>query len=573
MNILRAALCQINTTVGDFKGNRDRIIDYIEKARKAEADVAVFPELCITGYPPEDLVLRTDFINANLEALEQVAAASKNIAVVVGFVERHEQVYNSAAFIYDGRIYGIYRKMFLPNYGVFDEKRHFSAGQQASTFTFGDTVFGVNICEDIWYPNGPAALQTEAGAGIILNLNASPYQTGKWKFRERMISTRASDNAAYVLYVNAVGGQDELIYEGGSIVLDPTGEKIARGKFFEEDLILVDLEPELPFRTRLHDLRLRERMSIPGLDSMVSNYVIPVPDKPRKKTFFPSAQLAFSPPVDEEIYKALVLGVRDYVIKNGFKQVVIGISGGIDSALVAAIAVDALGQDNVTGIFMPSKYTSDISRDDSFKLAENLGFKLLSIPIDDMFVQYEKALNPWFKGLEEDVTEQNIQARIRGNLLMAYSNKFGALVLTTGNKSEMAVGYATLYGDMAGGFAVIKDIPKTTVYEMANYRNASGEVIPQRIITRPPSAELKEDQQDTDSLPPYDILDPILKALIEEDRDLADIVSMGYDKDVVARVAKLVHISEYKRRQAPPGIKISPRAFGRDRRIPITNKF
>jgi len=573
MKSLRVALAQINSTVGDFEGNGQKIIKFIEVAKERDADVVVFPELAVTGYPPEDLVLRSDFINANLKTLKLIAESAVGIAVVVGYIEKDRQVYNSAAFIYDGRIYGTYRKIFLPNYGVFDEKRYFSPGTEVPVFDFGGVTLGINICEDIWYPDGPAVMQTAAGAGIILNLNASPYQTEKWKAREKMISTRAADNASYVVYVNLVGGQDELLFEGGSLIFDPVGTLIARGKFFEEDLIISDLEIEKPFRARLHDLRLRERISICRDNPPVKRISVYYESRRLKKPLDAEAPVVSGPERAEEIYRALVLGVKDYFGKNNFHNAVIGISGGVDSALVASVAADALGAENVMGLFMPSRYTSKESREDAEELAKNLGFKLTEISIEGLFEKYIDLLAPFFKDLPADNTEQNIQARIRGNLLMAYSNKFGGLVLTTGNKSEMAVGYATLYGDMAGGFAVLKDIEKMTVYELARYRNSVKPAIPERILKKAPTAELKENQKDSDNLPPYEVLDPILKALIEEDRDLSEIIDMGFDASTVEQVAKMVQVSEYKRRQAPPGIKITQRAFGRDRRIPITNKF
>jgi NAD+ synthase (glutamine-hydrolysing) len=574
MKSLRVALAQINTTVGDLNGNRDKIIENIQKSKSAGCDIVVFPELAITGYPPEDLVLRTGFIDKNIEKLYEIAAQSTGIAVVVGFIEQKNHLYNSSAFIYDGRIYGTYHKIFLPNYGVFDEKRYFCPGTEIPVFDFDGTSIGINICEDIWYPDGPATAQVVAGAGIILNLNASPYQLKKWQVRERMISTRAADNAVYLVYVNSVGGQDELIFEGGSLVYGPGGELITRGKFFEEDLIIVDLIPELAFRTRLHDLRVRERLYRKPENRDVVHYKVPITSSDLNK-FKPQVKRDIVPELDicEEVYRTLTLGVRDYVIKNGFSKAVIGISGGIDSALVSAIAVDALGADNVEGIFMPTHYTASISREDSFELAGKLGFKLHEISIENIFKNYVNDLKPLFESADTDVTLQNIQARIRGNILMAYSNKSGALVLTTGNKSELAVGYATLYGDMAGGFAVLKDIPKTMVYKLAEYRNSEKDVIPRRIIEREPTAELKEDQKDTDSLPPYEILDPILKCLIEEDLDVEDVIEKGFDEETVHKVARMIHTNEYKRRQAPPGIKITSRAFGRDRRVPITNKY
>ena len=574
MKNIRIAAAQINSTLGDFTGNRDKIIRYISKAVRAGVDIVVFPELAVCGYPPEDMVMRTDFIEKNIATIREIAQESRDIGVIVGYIERSEEVYNSAAFIYDGRIYGTYRKMFLPNYGVFDEKRYFTPGRNVPVFKFGDTLLGINICEDIWYPDGPAATQAVMGAGIILNLNASPYQAGKWKFRERMVSTRAADNAAYIVYANMVGGQDELIYEGGSMVFSPTGDLIARGEFFEEDILIVDLDTDFPFRTRIHDLRVMERLNLTFDKLQTTQEIIPyVPHNEELKKTIVKNRLSKCPTEEEEVYKSLVLGVKDYVHKNGFEKAVIGLSGGIDSALVLTIAADALGAENITALFMPSRYSSDESREDSVELAQNLGVELIEISIDKIFEGYLEHLAPVFGDLPADATEMNLQARIRGNLLMAYSNKLGSIVLTTGNKSEMAVGYATLYGDMAGGFAVIKDIPKTLVYKLSHYRNEDKITIPIRILEKAPSAELAEDQKDSDDLPPYEVLDPILKALIEDDREIKDIVEMGYKEKTVRKVARLLQFSEYKRRQAPPGIKITPRAFGRDRRYPITNKF
>ncbi len=573
MKKIRIAAVQMNSTVGDFEGNRDKILHHINNAVKAEADIVVFPEMAITGYPPEDIVTRTDFIEKNMEALKSIADGSKDIGVVVGYIERQEKLYNSAALIYDGRIHGTYRKMFLPNYGVFDEKRYFSPGKRVPVFEFGKVTLGINICEDVWYPNGPAATQAVMGAGIILNLNASPYHIGKWKFRKRMVSTRASDNAAYIIYVNMVGGQDELVFEGGSMIFDPAGEMIARAPFFKEDMILADLDTDFPFRTRMHDLRVLERMNHPINDLTTFREVIPIHEKSRKASTVPPLAISHDMSLEEEVYKSLVLGVKDYTSKNGFKKAIIGLSGGIDSAIVLAIAVDAMGAENITAMFMPSKYSSTESREDAVQLAKNLGVEILEVPIDSIFREYLEQLKPILKDSKPDVTEMNLQARIRGNLLMAYSNKLGAIVLTTGNKSEMAVGYATLYGDMAGGFAVIKDIPKTLVYEISHYRNGIRAVIPQRILEKAPTAELAENQKDTDDLPPYSVLDPILKALVEQDLKIEDIIELGYDEATVRKVARMLQFSEYKRRQAPPGIKITSRAFGRDRRYPITNRF
>ncbi|MFP4498282.1 MAG: NAD+ synthase [Vulcanimicrobiota bacterium] len=573
MEKIRIAMAQINSTVGDFEGNLEKITEYINKARRSHADVIIFPELAICGYPPEDLILRTSFIRQNRIYLEKVASEAQDIAVVVGFVEARNHIYNSAAFIYDSRVYGTYRKVFLPNYGVFDEKRYFSSGPESPIFEFGNVSLGINICEDIWIPDGPAARQAVSGAGIILDINASPYQLGKWKLRENMISTRAADNAVYICYVNCVGGQDELIFEGGSLAFDPDGNMITRGKFFEEDYIVVDLDSKLPYRKRLHDLRITERLNFHREKEPVQKVVVPVNLKTRFKKHPIIPEITRKPLVAEEVYRAVMLGIKDYIYKNGFKKAVLGISGGIDSALVASLACDALGSENVTGILMPTRFTSIESKEDAIQLAANLNFKLFEIPIDKIYQHYLDQLEPVFEGLPVDVTEQNIQARIRGNLLMAFSNKFGALVLATGNKSEFSVGYSTLYGDMAGAIAPIKDIPKLMVYELAKYRNTIKIIIPARILVKAPTAELAEDQKDSDFLPPYDILDPILAGLVEEDKNIEELVEDGFEEATVRDVARMLIASEYKRRQGPPGIKVTSRAFGRDRRFPITNRF
>lgn len=561
---LRLALAQINTTVGDLDGNASKIIEYINRGREADADIIVFPELAITGYPPEDLLLKPAFIERNLDAIEQVVTKSSGIVVICGFVEREKDgsLYNSAAVINNGKIAGTHRKVFLPNYGVFDECRYFTRGTESIVFKLDNVIFGVNVCEDIWYPNGPHNAQAKAGADIIININASPFHSEKWKEREHMLAERAQNDNIYCVYLNAVGGQDELVFDGHSMVLNPKGKIISRGHSFQEELLLLDIATE----------EHRDKKS----GTKITDYPISLVDlgEPKitdRKPIVPA--IATPPPRVEEVYQALVLGTKDYVRKNGFKHVGIGISGGIDSALTAAVAVDALGKESVTGVMMPSRFTSDLSIRESIRLGECLGIDMITIPIDAVFEEYKNALRDVFAGTKEDVTEENIQARIRGNYLMALSNKFGWLILTTGNKSEMATGYATLYGDMAGGFAVLKDVPKTLVYELAHYRNSISPVIPEAIITRPPSAELRANQLDQDSLPPYDVLDPILHHYIVEDASVAEIIAKGFPEDVVRRVVSMVDKNEYKRRQAPPGIKITPKAFGRDRRLPITNAF
>jgi NAD+ synthase (glutamine-hydrolysing) len=576
VRLLRIALAQINPTVGDFEGNVSKIIDYIEGSVKAGAQIVVFPELAITGYPPEDLLLKTHFIEDNLEALRKVQKKVKDIIAVVGFVDRRDDIYNAAAVVYNKKLVGTYHKMYLPNYGVFDEVRYFQAGRKCSVYRIGDVCFGVNICEDIWYPEGPARMQALAGAEVIININASPYRIGKNKFRENMLSTRASDSVAIVVYLNTVGGQDELVFDGDSLVLDENGNISARGRPFKEDLVIADLDLDPVRRKRLHAPRRRQEVVKLEKDA-VEEIVIPVEEKVHKVRVLPLLPSVGYKALKlvEEVYEALVLGTSEYVRKNGFRGVVIGQSGGIDSSLVSTIAVDAVGRENVTGLFMPSPYTSKESKEDVFSLANNLGIKAVEVPVHSIFKSYLDALKEIFRGLRENVTEENIQARIRGNILMAFSNKFGWLVLTTGNKSEMSVGYATLYGDMAGGFAVIKDVSKTMVYELCRWKNKREEriVIPERVIRKEPSAELKPNQKDIDTLPPYSLLDPVLKAYIEDDKGFDEILSLGCEAESVKKIIRMVDTSEYKRRQAPPGIKITQRAFGRDRRFPITNKY
>lgn len=570
MKTLRLALAQINPTVGDLGGNTRKIIDAIRRASKAGALIVALPELALTGYPPEDLLLKQSFIGENLRALDAIRKAMPSgIAAVIGFVEREVDIHNSAAVLCDGRVCGTYRKMHLPNYGVFDEFRYFQPGVEPKVFKVADVMVGITICEDMWYPEGPHRTQAIAGAEVIININASPYSIGKRDERERMLRTRATDSSVVVAYLNTVGGQDELVFDGASMIIDEHGEVMARGAQFKEDLIVADIDLDAVFMRRLIDPRRRKQAE--ALDMAAP---IEVALKPRKVGPAPGCTMQGLMCEEQEVYSALVLGLRDYVHKNKFKGGLIGLSGGVDSALVAAIAADALGPKNVTCIFMPSPYTAHISGEDSMALARALGVRLVTIPIQPIFDTYGEALAPTFKGLKPDTTEENLQARIRGNLLMAVSNKSGALVLTTGNKSEMSVGYATLYGDMAGGFAVIKDVPKTLVYRLADWRNAQEAVIPRRIITREPTAELRPDQRDTDSLPPYDVLDPILRAYIEEERSLDEIEAItGSSGDMIRRVVSLVDGSEYKRRQSPPGIKITARAFGKDRRMPITNRY
>jgi NAD+ synthase (glutamine-hydrolysing) len=572
MRKLRMALAQINTVVGNFAFNTEKIIANIAIARDLGADLVTFPELAICGYPPEDLLFKTNFINENRKSLDQIISACKGIIVIVGFVDSEGDIYNAAAIINDGKLAGKYHKIYLPNYGVFDENRYFHTGNECPIYSINGISIGVSICEDIWYQLGPPTIQALSGAELIINISASPYHAGKGHFREKMIESRATDNVSVVAMNNLVGGQDELVFDGNSMIFNEKGILLGKAKTFEEDLLLADIDIESVFRNRLHDPRWRKAPSNttwPVVKIPISD-IAPTAEKPP----LPDRKIEPLNPL-EEIYRALVLGTHDYVTKNGFQKVVIGLSGGIDSSIVAAVATDALGPENVVGVAMPSRYSSPGSIADARLLSKNLGIRLLEIPFDKIYQQYLDTLAEPFSGKEPDVTEENIQARIRGNILMALSNKFGWLVLTTGNKSEYATGYTTLYGDMAGGFAVIKDVFKTMVYQLSNYCNtrASREIIPSSIITKAPSAELRPDQKDTDSLPPYELLDPILIAYVEEDRSIAEITAMGFDREMVKKAARLVDISEYKRRQAPPGVKITPRAFGRDRRLPITNRF
>jgi len=575
MRTFRLALAQINSTVGDLEGNAAKICRYIDQARSLGADLVAFPELALTGYPPEDLLLKPSFIQSNVEAMRRVVEASKGIAVVVGFVDADSDIHNAAAVGYDGRLAGVYRKIYLQTHGVFDEDRYFQRGDSCPVFTIGGVGVGVNICEDMWYAVGPTEVQRSAGAEVIININASPYSIGKRAQRERLLATRTTDNELFVAYVNLVGGQDELVFDGDSMVFDPSGEMVARARRFEEDLLVADLDVDLVFRARLHNPRIRKE--IPSLVTEVapSQKVFVSDFEPRERPPLPSREVP-SLGAMEGIYSALVLGTRDYFYKNGLTKAIVGLSGGIDSSLTACIAVDALGKENVLVVLMPSRYTSQASITDSQELARNLGVEYWTIPIEPAHEAYLKMLESPLEGVESTVVEENLQARIRGNILMAISNRFGWLVVTTGNKSEYSTGYATLYGDMAGGFAVLKDVPKTLVYQVARWRNCNGEppdVIPEAIFAKAPSAELKPDQKDEDTLPPYPLLDPILKAYVEEDHSYSEMVRMGFDAEVVKRVIALVDGSEYKRRQSPPGVKITPRAFGRDRRLPIVNRF
>ncbi len=575
MRRLRIGMAQINTTVGDFAGNTQKILKAIAEARSLGVDLLTFPELAVCGYPPEDLLFKPQFIEGNLRSLGQVVEHSSGLAIIVGFVDAKSDIYNAAAVVHDGKLVGVYHKIYLPNYGVFDENRYFQAGKECPVYVIAGVGVGINICEDIWYEAGPATAQAYSGAEVIVNISASPYHFGKRNFRERMLGTRASDNVAIVVHNNLVGGQDELVFDGNSMVLDERGQLVAWGKQFEEDLVVADLDVEAVFRARLHDPRWRkETLSLEEQQWHRTKVVVSEVPSAAPKPPLPQRELQVRDLLCE-VYDALVLGTRDYVHKNGFEKVVIGLSGGIDSSLVAAIAVDALAPSNVVGVAMPSRYSSPGSISDAELLVQNLGVRLITISIEKAFQAYLEMLAETFEGTEPNVAEENLQARTRGNLLMALSNKFGWLALTTGNKSEMATGYTTLYGDMAGGFAVIKDVPKTLVYELAKYRNsvAGSELIPYTIINKTPSAELRPEQKDADNLPPYELLDPVLTAYVEEDKSVEQIIAMGFEAKLVKQAARLVDNSEYKRRQAPPGVKITPRAFGRDRRLPITNRF
>lgn len=569
----RIAIGQINSTVGDFENNYKKIISFIDKALKKECDIIVFPELALCGYPPEDLVYKTSFLDANKLYIEKIAKKTTNIISIVGFIHSDKDVYNSAAVISDGKICGIYNKIFLPNYGVFDEERYFTKGTKPIIFNINNDVsFSVSICEDIWYPEGPGFQSALDGADFIININASPFHSKKWSLREKLLSVRAQDYNASIAYCNLVGGQDEIVFDGHSLIVNENGETVARAKSFEEDMLIYDLSIDNIRTKRLHDPRWRKKETfLPIFNSEKVNLDFVLKNKESKC----HTKLSQPPEVEEEIFKALVTGLKDYCLKNNFTKGIVGLSGGIDSALAAAITVEALGNENLTCLFMPSPFTSKESRDDAYALAKNLNIKLIEIPITRIFKTYLEELSSVFDKLPFNTAEENLQARIRGNLLMALSNKFGWLVITTGNKSEMSTGYATLYGDMAGGFALLKDVPKTVVYALSKYYNnmKKEDIIPETVISKAPTAELKPDQKDQDTLPPYDILDLIIKAYVEDDLSSSEIIATGISKEVVKKVVKMIDANEYKRRQAPPGIKITPRAFGKDRRMPITNRF
>ena len=569
---MRVALAQINATVGDIPGNEAKVREQLARAREAGAQLALFPELAVTGYPPEDLLLKEHFLADARAAVERIAADAQGIVAVVGFPERADDVYNAAAVLTDGGLQAIYRKVNLPNYGVFDELRYFQRGPGGAMIDVDGVKVGLTICEDIWVPGPPMTDEALAGARLVLNISASPYQAGKGRQREQMIAQRARDSLAAVAFCALVGGQDELVFDGHSFVVDHDGEVIARAPQFAEELLVCDIDVEAAGAARLRDTRTRPaaREMAPVVADLGS-----FATAGRSDQAAPGGPVADLLDADAEIYAALVLGTRDYVTKSGFQHVVIGLSGGIDSTLVALVAVDALGPDCVSCVTMPSPYSSQGTRDDARRLAESLGVELLELPIGEAMTGYDELLGDIFARREPDITEENLQARIRGNLLMALSNKFGWLVLTTGNKSEMSVGYSTLYGDSAGGFAVIKDVPKLLVYRLVaeRARRDPESPVPESIVTRAPSAELRPDQRDQDSLPPYEVLDAILEGYVEEDLGREQLVARGLPETDVDRVIRLVDLSEYKRRQNPPGIKVTSKAFGRDRRMPIVNRY
>lgn len=568
--VLRVALCQRNMIVGDIAGNVTRIRESLDQVTDLGADVVLFPELAITGYPPEDLLLKPYFAERAMEALHELAAQVRNTVAIVGFPELCDDLFNTAAVLAGGEVVARYRKRYLPNYGPFDEQRYFARGEDALVLDMDGVKVGVTICEDLWYPGGPAQRAVLDGkADAIVNISASPYQRGKGEERERMLATRCIDYGCCIAFCNSVGGQDELVFDGHSLVIDSRGDVLGRCKQFAEDHVVVDLDLRGVSRRRLHDPRWRQRLTRRS-DRL---QVTPVRRSRRRKPELDPRSVAPLLEPEEEVYQALVLGTRDYFRKNEFRHAVLGLSGGIDSALALVVAVDALGAEGVTAVSMPSRYTAKENREDAAELARLLKVEFREIEIDGLFECYLDALSEPFAGTEENVAEENIQARIRGNILMALSNKFDWLVLTTGNKSEMSVGYATLYGDMAGGFSILKDVAKTWVYRLARWRNAREAIIPVRVLEKPPSAELRENQRDSDALPPYEVLDPIVRAYVEEDRSPREIEKLGFDRQVVYRVVEMIDRAEYKRRQAPPGIRTSARAFGRDRRLPITNRY
>jgi NAD+ synthase (glutamine-hydrolysing) len=582
---LRVALAQLNVTVGDIDGNKTKILQAMRQAHAAGAHIVCFPELALTGYSPEDLLLKPSFVTANLTALNELIASSDEftgLTSIIGFVDRKHDIYNAAAIVHDGQLVGTYYKHYLPTYSIFDEYRYFKAGQQAPLFLINGVHVGVNICEDVWYPTGPMATQAHAGAEVIININGSPFHTGKDQFRKDMITTRAADNGVIVAYLNIVGGQDEVVFDGGSMVIDANGKLIARAKRFEEDLLIVDMDTASVFRSRLHDPRRRQgRLQVTPED--VPLYVISKQSAPtsamlqNEESIVIGAPQRIEPAMSplEEIYSTLVLGTKDYVRKNGSQKALVGLSGNIGSSLVAAVAVDALGPANVLGISMPSDASAESSNIDARKLAENLGIQFLTIPIEEVFHTSFQSLVRTIGKDDSGLPDENLLARLRGTILMTIANKLGSVVLTTGNKSEMAVGSCTLSGDMIGGFAVIKDVFKSIVHDLCCYRNTLGSapVIPDSIINKLPLADGEPNQNDVSSMLPYKLLDPILSAYVEQDNSIDELIAMGFDQTLVQRVTRLVDLSEAERRQTPIGIKISSRSFGHDRRVPITNRY
>jgi NAD+ synthase (glutamine-hydrolysing) len=564
---LRIALAQLNLVVGDLEGNAARIAETYERAEGDGCDLVAFPELAITGYPPEDLLLKPAFVAQAAESLEKVAARTGRAAAVIGFPLLERDLYNAAAVCANGKVHGVYRKHILPNSTVFDEQRYFAASTtDGPLFNVAGTRVAVTICEDAWSPTGPISTQAAGGAELVVNINGSPYYAGRLRERETMLSTRATDASTPIAYVNLVGGQDELVFDGGSLVFDEQGRLVARARQFAEDFLVVDLDVRPTFRKRLLDPRgWRPSPSLPEVKISDAHL--------GERGGSPRVEPELAPV--REVYEALVLGTRDYVVKNTFTDVIIGLSGGVDSSLVATIAADALGPERVLGVLMPSRFSSEGSVTDAHAVAANLRIRTVAVPIESTHAAFLDALAEPFAGTEPGLAEENLQARIRGTVLMSMSNKFGALVLTTGNKSELATGYSTLYGDMAGGFSVIKDVPKTLVYALARDRNerAGRDLIPETVLDKPPSAELRPDQRDTDSLPEYSLLDPIIEGYVEGDLSVAELEAAGFDPDTVRLVARLVDRNEYKRRQAPPGVRVSPKAFGKDRRLPITNRW
>jgi NAD+ synthase (glutamine-hydrolysing) len=574
MRVMRLALAQINTVVGDLDGNRDLILARLEEGKGVGADVVVFPELAVTGYPPEDLLLRPGFIRAAERSLEQIAREARGVVLLVGTPHFDRDLYNACAVCAGGEVKALYRKHFLPNYGVFDELRYFAPGDDLLVLEHGSALLGVTVCEDLWQPGPPATDLALAGAQLIVNISASPFHLQRDREREEMFRTRARDNTCFLAFCNAVGGQDELIFDGHSLVIDDEGTVLARAPGFEESLLFVDVEPSSVVGRRLTDTRRRALAQARGTPRPVTTVHAGVPHDHGDGSR-PAPVLADFQDDLEQMRLALELGLSDYVRKNGFHDVVVGVSGGIDSALTAALAADALGPARVHCVSMPSRFSSEGTRADARRLTESLGCAFREIPIGKIYDTFAEALAELFAGREPDLAEENLQARIRGVLLMALSNKFGWLLVATGNKSELSVGYATLYGDMAGGFALLKDVFKTDVFRLARHLNerAGRELIPQSIIDRAPSAELRADQLDEDSLPPYPALDRVLEAYVEEDRTLDELRDDGFDRDVVERAVALIDRAEYKRRQAPPGVRLRPKAFGRDRRTPITNRW